>query len=70
MFVRDRLAGTTELVSVTLSGFPGTGYSSSISADGRYVAFASGASNLVPGDTNNEWDVFVQAEDRRPECDK
>ena len=31
----------------------------SISADGRYVAFISDASKLVPGDTNNNWDVFV-----------
>ena len=31
-----------------------------ISADGRYVAFESGASNLVPGDTNHRDDVFVR----------
>jgi Tol biopolymer transport system component len=31
-----------------------------ISADGRYVVFPSVASNLVPGDTNREWDVFVR----------
>lgn len=31
-----------------------------ISADGRYVAFYSFASNLVPGDTNDELDVFVR----------
>jgi len=30
-----------------------------ISADGRFIAYASPASNLVPGDTNNTWDVFV-----------
>jgi hypothetical protein len=30
-----------------------------ISADGRYVAFASLAKNLVPGDTNGRWDIFV-----------
>ena len=35
-------------------------YSPSISADGRYVAFASWASNLVPGDTNGISDVFVR----------
>jgi hypothetical protein len=28
-------------------------------ADGRYVAFASAASNLIPGDTNEDWDVFL-----------
>ena len=30
-----------------------------LSADGRYVAFRSIASNLVPGDTNGQWDEFV-----------
>ena len=34
-------------------------YSASISADGRFVAFWSAASNLVPGDTNGTWDIFV-----------
>src|SRR5262249_36201765 len=33
--------------------------SPAISADGRYVAFASLAKNLVPGDTNGRWDIFV-----------
>ncbi len=63
-FVRDRVAGTTELVSVSSSGaqgnFPSSMWSApSISADGRYVAFASAASNLVAGDTNGFADVFV-----------
>ena len=31
-----------------------------ISSDGRYVAFASTATNLVPGDTNGLSDVFVR----------
>jgi len=41
-------------VSVDSSGFQANGrsYDSSISADGRYVAFYSSATNLVPGDTN------------------
>jgi Tol biopolymer transport system component len=54
--------GTTERVSVSTSGEEGNDYSHSpsISADGRYVAFASEASNLVPGDTNASWDVFVR----------
>ena len=61
IFVRDRLAGTTERVSVDSSGVQGDGESDSpsISADGRYVAFSSFASNLVGGDTNTERDVFV-----------
>lgn len=32
----------------------------SISADGRYIAFYSSANNLVPGDTNDEEDIFVR----------
>lgn len=59
--VRDRLLGTTTRVSVASDGSQANGGSSqpSISADGRYVAFPSYASNLVPGDTNGTYDVFV-----------
>jgi Tol biopolymer transport system component len=62
VFVRDRQTGTTELVSVGIGGKPADERSStaSISADGRFVAFASLASNLVPGDTNGQWDCFVR----------
>ena len=65
VFVRDRQAGVTELVSVGQGGVRGNGFSDypAISADGRYVAFLSGASNLVPGDTNGVVDLFVR--DRR-----
>jgi hypothetical protein len=61
VFVRDRSTGVTERVSVDSSGVEGTYYSwqPSISSDGRFVAFSSGASNLVAGDTNNAFDVFV-----------
>ncbi len=62
VFVRDRLLGTTVRISIAANGTPPNGFSSapSISADGRYVAFASSASNLVPGDTNAAADVFVK----------
>jgi Tol biopolymer transport system component len=62
VFVRDRLTGTTERVSVSSSGAQGDGGSgfASISADGRFVAFESSASNLAPGDTNACYDVFVR----------
>jgi Tol biopolymer transport system component len=62
VFVRDRLTGTTERVSVSSSGLQGNGKSQypSISADGRYVAFTSSATNLVSADTNGAWDVFVR----------
>ena len=61
-FVRDRQLGTTERVSVDSSGLEGNGPSSypSLSADGRFVAFASEATNLVPGDTNGSGDIFVR----------
>ncbi len=62
VFVYDRDTGQTSLVSVasdgaqTIDGY--SGYAS-ISADGRFVAFESSASNLVPDDTNDVVDVFV-----------
>jgi Tol biopolymer transport system component len=61
VFVHDRLTGTTERVSVGTGGTGGNFGSAfpSVSGDGRYIAFESGASNLVPGDTNRSDDVFV-----------
>jgi Tol biopolymer transport system component len=61
-FVRDRQARTTVRVSVGSGGQQANGSTDrvAISADGRYVAFASDASNLVPGDTNATSDVFVR----------
>ncbi|MEA2274634.1 MAG: hypothetical protein QOI98_3342, partial [Solirubrobacteraceae bacterium] len=55
VYVRDRLLGTTTLASPSMTGGEGNldSYQPSISADGHLVAFASEASNLVPGDTNN-----------------
>lgn len=53
--------GTTTRVSVATDGTQSNGQSfeADISADERYVAFTSAASNLVSGDNNNSWDVFV-----------
>lgn len=61
VYVRDLLLGTTEIVSVDSSGVPGNDFSDcqAISADGRFVAFRSQASNLVPDDTNGVTDIFV-----------
>lgn len=42
---------------ITISGNQHA-YDASISADGRYVSFRSSASNLVPGDTNGNPDIF------------
>lgn len=64
VFVRDRLSSTTEIISVTFDGSLADGISGgdglSISSDGRFVAFYSTASNLIPGDVNNKKDVFVR----------
>ena len=61
VFVHDRQTGETTRVSVDSSGAQANSYSTNpaISADGRYVAFTSFASNLVAGDTNELTDVFV-----------
>lgn len=66
IFVRDMRTGRTIIANLTDSGEQAGGegwqqsYSSSISADGRYVSFTSSAPNLVPGDDNNDVDVFVR----------
>ena len=53
--------GVLERVSVDSIGAEAdsNSYYPSISSDGRYVAFESGASNLVAGDTNGDSDIFV-----------
>lgn len=64
IFVRDIVTNTTTRVSVTNSGGAqasgGDSYDPAISGNGRYVAFASYADNLVSGDTNGDEDVFVR----------
>jgi Tol biopolymer transport system component len=54
IYVRDRVDGTTEVVSLNGYGVQSNGISiePSVSADGRFVAFTSDATNLVSGDTN------------------
>lgn len=61
VYVHDRQSGATTLVSKSSSGTPGDGpsYAPSITRNGRWVAFASAASNLVPNDSNDKLDVFV-----------
>ncbi|MGH2537869.1 MAG: TolB family protein, partial [Candidatus Promineifilaceae bacterium] len=65
VFVHDRDTGQTSRVSVASDGAQGDNHSGapSISADGRYVAFNSVASNLVGGDTNGAYDIFVHDRD-------
>lgn len=67
MFVRDLSAGTTTRVSVDTAGGDANGPSDagggrpSITGDGKVVAFASFAGDLVTGDTNGAGsDVFVR----------
>lgn len=62
VFLRRRDVGTTERVSVASDGSQGNGHSlyPAISGDGRWVAFQSDATNLVPGDTNRATDIFVR----------
>lgn len=61
IFVRDRTSGTTTRVSVSSSGVESNSDSTQakISHSGRYVVFASYANNLVSGDTNNVYDIFM-----------
>jgi Tol biopolymer transport system component len=61
VFVRDLVTGTTERVSVDAGGMQGDGDSTApaISAGGRFVAYVSRATNLVPFDTNGVHDVFL-----------
>ena len=60
-YLYDRLLRTTARVDI--GGNPGAGDPSSagdISPTGRFIAFFSGTSNLVPGDTNDFWDFFLR----------
>jgi hypothetical protein len=61
IFVHDRQTGATERVSVDSAGGQANDSSGTpaTSTDGRFVAFTSSASNLVPGDTNDVSDIFV-----------
>jgi len=69
-FVRDRLLGVTERISIDSNGLQAAtphnpfdvnySFAAGISADGRYVTFTSSSDNLVPGDTNLSQDVFIR----------
>lgn len=62
VYVHDRVSGLTIRASVSSSDVSGNAasYDAAISGDGRHIAFVSGASNLVEGDTNRAEDVFVR----------
>ncbi len=62
VFLNDRSAGTTLRVSVRSDGAQANGGNSAdpaVSADGRWITYTSFAPNLVNGDTNGGWDVFL-----------
>jgi len=65
IYLHDRVTNTTRLISHAPDGTAGNAQSFEgnggpvISQDGSTVAFASDASNLVPGDGNNRMDIFV-----------
>jgi Tol biopolymer transport system component len=62
IFLSSVLTGASRLISVGLGGMPALALSASpaLSSDGSFVAFASTAANLVPGDVNGVSDVFVR----------
>ncbi len=66
VFVRDRVLGTTVRVSIGVDGSEANGDSSFvpnaapvISGEGRFIPFSSEANNLVPNDTNDVDDIFI-----------
>ncbi len=62
VYLRDLLSNSTEIISVTNDGTLANGFGSSrpsVSADGRYVAYASDATNLSSGETDTFGDTFV-----------
>lgn len=62
IFIHDRDTGATNKISVNNAGEEANQrcWSPNISADGRHIAFATEANNLVPGDTNGKSDIFLR----------
>jgi hypothetical protein len=63
VYLHDLDSGSNTLVSVSADGLSsgnGLSYGPATSGDGRYVAFTSGATNLVANDTNGTTDVFLR----------
>jgi len=62
VFLKDTQTGETKRISTDAAGAQGDRESKhpAISADGRFVAFNSGASNIVPGDSNGMSDIFIK----------
>lgn len=62
VFVRDRTTGITTRISVSAGGTQGNNdsYTPYISGNGRFVVFASRATNLIGGDANNYADIYLR----------
>jgi uncharacterized delta-60 repeat protein len=63
VFLKDVQTGAISRVSTSALGAQGNGFSGGmvdVSADGRYVVFESGATNLIAGDSNGFYDLFVK----------
>ncbi|HUP78051.1 MAG TPA: hypothetical protein VM260_05755, partial [Pirellula sp.] len=62
VFVKDLTTGLTTLVSTSSASVQGNGHSidPSLSPDGKFIAFSSRANNLVAGDSNSTYDIFVK----------
>ena len=63
LFLHDRTLATTELITVSTAGVRSNGtfiIGASMSADGSLVVFDSNATNLVVGDTNKKYDIFLR----------
>jgi hypothetical protein len=74
VFVKDRVTGEVQLVSLSTDGTQGNAsvdvFTLAISGDGNAVLFVSPASNLVPGDTNGKYDLFLWQRGVIPPTDK
>jgi Tol biopolymer transport system component len=62
VYLKDMVTGELSLVSTSQGGDVGNGdsHGASISDDGRYIAFRSAAGNLVDGDADGGFDIFVK----------
>lgn len=62
IFVHDHQTGQITRASLNTNGIQANGYSQNpvISSDGRFVAFYSGATNLIANDTNSYPDIFIR----------
>jgi hypothetical protein len=60
VFLRDRLLGTTTLVSANAAGVAVSGNAGFLSADARFASFVCFSDLVVPDDSNRCEDIFVR----------